>query len=250
MAGQIPNWRGLWVMVLMLAVMPASGLRAQWTYLGDSLLTSSGVSSHFLAFDPQWHPYVVQTIGGEVSLEWFDGQQWTALPDAGLPTSGANDCAMAFSQDGEGYVAVGANLQIYHWDSAQWLPLGGLSPVSAAQGIQLRVAPDGKVWLAWFRAGAADTTWVKSWTSSGGWSTAGILEGRILDMELDDLGEPAVLLLHAPAILHRVAGIWQPLPAFTYPDEDYIALQMSYDGTGTGPWCCGATPSTASRRSC
>lgn len=234
MGGQFRQWQGLVAVVLMLAGMPASLLRAQWTYLGDSLLTSSGVSSHFLAFDPQWHPYAVQTIGGAVSLEWFDGQEWRAFSDAGLPSSGANDCAMAFSQDGEGYIAVGANLQVYRWDSAQWLPLGGLSPVNAAQGIQLRTAQGGKLWLAWFKAGAIDSTWVKSWTSGGGWTTAGVLEGRILDMELDELGEPIVLLRSAPNLLHRVAGIWQAMPAFTYPDEDYIALQMSYDGTGTG----------------
>lgn len=234
MGGQIRHWQGWVAAVLMLAGMPASLLRAQWTYLGDSLLTASGVSSHFMTLDPQWHPYVVQTIGGAVSLEWFDGQEWRALSAAGLPTSGANDCAMAFSQDGEGYIAVGAHLQVYRWDSAQWLPLGGLSPVNAAQGIQLRTSQGGKLWLAWFKAGAMDSTWVKSWTSAGGWTTAGVLEGRVLDMELDDVGEPIVLLKGAPALQHRVAGLWQAMPAFTYPDEDYIALQMSYDGTGTG----------------
>lgn len=212
----------------------ARPLLAQWTYLGDSLLSTGAVGSHSLAMDPQWHPHVVQTSGGVASLVRFDGQHWGAFPDNGLPSSGVNQCALAFSQDGIAYLALGANLQVYRWDSTQWLLVGGLPAVTTAQGLQLRVASTGKLWLAWFEAGAVDSTWVETWTSTGGWTTAGVMEGRVLDMELDEVGEPVVLLAHAPALWHRVGGLWQAMPAFVYPDEDYIALQMSYDGTGTG----------------
>ncbi len=56
----------------------------------------------------------------------------------------------------------------------------------------------------------------------------------MLDFELDEFGEPVVLLSQATAILHYDNGIWLPLTSFDYPDEDYFALQMLYDGSGVG----------------
>ncbi|HEX2898520.1 MAG TPA: T9SS type A sorting domain-containing protein, partial [Bacteroidia bacterium] len=110
----------------------------------------------------------------------------------------------------------------------------GLVSAGNAQGLQLRASAAGTLWLACFKAGATDTTYVYSRLAGGNWTPMGVLEGRLVDMELDDIGEPAVLLAHAPAILHRQGGIWQSLTPFSNPDEDHIAMQMLYDGSGTG----------------
>lgn len=225
----LPKWA--W---LLLGLLAHVGLPAQWSFLGDPLISAGAVTSQSLALSPDWHPHLAFTSGGAVYVERFDGSQWGGVTTAGLPMGGLNGCALAFSTGGKPCLAVAPALGVYVLDSLGWDLLPGLPSLAHAQGLQLRAAPAGKLWLAWFKAGATDTTYVYTHSTGSGWQQEGMLEGRVVDLELDDVGEPMVLLAHADAILHQSNGTWQPLPQFLYPDEDYIALQMSYDGTSTG----------------
>jgi hypothetical protein len=207
---------------------------AQWAFLGNPLISDNAVSSQALALSPQWNPYLAYTSGGAVFVEWFDGSEWENHGTQGLPTNGVNDCALAFLPDGTACLAGAPNLASYQFDNGSWQWMPGLVSIQNIQGLQMRVASDGRLWLAGFRAGPTDSTLIFSKAVNGNWLALGMLEGRVIDMELDDLGEPLILMSTANAILHRVNGLWQNLPYFSQPDEEYISFQMLYDGSGTG----------------
>lgn len=220
--------------ILLLFLFPLPWVYAQWTFLGDPLISNSAVTSQSLALSPQWVPHLAYTSAGEIFVEWFDGEDWTLMNQNGLPSNGVNGCALAFLPDGTACLALAPNLVTYSFDGLGWNLMAGLVGVTNVQGLQFRVGATGRLWLAGFKAGAVDTTVFFSKALSGNWLMHSSLEGRLLDFELDEFGDPVVLLSQATAILHYHNGIWSPLTSFDYPDEDYFALQMLYDGSGVG----------------
>jgi hypothetical protein len=211
-----------------------SQVSAQWNFLGAPLISPAAVTSQSLALSTDWHPTLAYTSGGNLAIDQFDGLQWLPVTTNGIPNNSYNDCALAFSSGNVAHIALAPSLGVYQQNGNSWQLITGLPSPSNAQGVQLRIAADGDLWLAWFKAGAIDTTKVFTHPVSGNWSAVGVLEGRVIDMELDDIGEPLLLMANATALLHRVGGIWQNVVPFTTPSEEYFAFEMVHDGSSEG----------------
>jgi hypothetical protein len=214
-------------------LIPHGFLMAQWHFLGPQWVSADSVSSQAIAFNHHRQAHVAMVSNGAASVVRYDGAAWIPVGN-GLPATDQVNCAMTMDADGSPLLALGPQLAVFAYSSGNWFPLPGLPVVADARDIQLRVAHDNRKWIAWWKPGSEDSTFIRSTTNGSNWELKGAFEGRIKDLELDDDGDPVLLIDDATALQHYDGGNWQPFPAFTHPSEDYIGLAMALDGTGTG----------------
>ncbi len=215
-----------------LCLLPSAHLHGQWSFLGPQWLTADSVGSHAIAFNHQRQAHVAATSLGAATVLRYDGVAWQAI-GAGLPVTGQQACALAIDVDDIPQLALGPNLSLYHCPNGVWTPVPGL-PAADAHGIDLECTADGERLLAWWQPGVVDSTFVLSDHGGATWYAQGAFAGRLLEMGLDDDGDPVVLLQDATTLLLYNNGTWQSSPPFIHPDESYVDLALSHDGTGQG----------------
>ncbi len=221
-------WIGLWIG----CVWPIAA--AQWSFLGPQWLGADSVSGHAMVLNHARQVLVATASLGAASVMRYDGAVWLPF-GVGLPMSGQSECSMVMAPNDEPMVALTPALALYTLDNGSWLPEIGLPVVADARNPRVLMALQGEVrWLAWWQVGMADSTFVISDRGGSAWHQEGAFAGRLIDIELDETGDPILLLQGAVALLHYDHGSWPSFPAFYHVTEQYVALVSMLDGTGDG----------------
>lgn len=206
---------------------------AQWTFLGPQWMSPKPVSAHSLALDHDWRPY--EAFAGDsisVEVQRYENRTWQAVAAGSLPPGNFDEIVLRFDHLGTAFLALGPDLTMYKLDSVGWQWQAGLPPTLNAHQIQMKASPNGLIWIAWTAFGLADTSYIWNHSATNGWQPKGITAGKIIDLELDDDGNPIVLLEGKAQLQTLENGSWDSLPAFIHADGDYVNLATASDGTG------------------
>ncbi len=193
---------------------------ADWTVLGDGLMSDSRVYQPSLALLPDGNPVLAFQDGGGLTsvpgvirvLRWEDG--WIDLGPVNTPGRDAAAPSVATDQAGLVYVSwfefdgVSSNVYVKRWDGENWQPLGDALDIELSKTAafpSLDVSPQGTPSVAWYEARARDgddlsrQLHVKRWTGATWERLGGPLNinederADMLSLAVDHQGDPVVV---------------------------------------------------------
>lgn len=206
------------------------GVRAQsgWNYVGNPGLSQGETPDADIVVDADdviHVAYIDEALQNVPRVLRYDGG-WQEVGTDSLPTSAFEACEIGLDPTGRPVLALAPEAQVLQWDGMGWQLLGTGSLATDAEGLHMRIAAQGDVYLCFWRpAGTAHV-----WKYAGSWAEIGVFSDRILDMELGDGGAPIVLFENAISVKAWQGGNWVQQTAFTTPAEQYFDMAVNHNG--------------------